>query len=62
MSMAKRKITVGDLSAILDVSKRSIQAWINSGKYNARVDKDGKQFFYPEDLESIPEEIGRAHV
>lgn len=60
--MAKRKITVGDLSAILDVSKRSIQAWINSGKYNVRVDKDGNQFFYPEDLESIPEVYEMNHT
>ena len=51
----KRKISIGDLSAILDVSKRSIQAWINSGKYNARTDKEGQQFFYPEDLSSIQE-------
>lgn len=53
--MMKYKITVSDLSAILDVSKRSVQAWIDSGKYKVRVDKEGNPFFYPEDLASIPE-------
>lgn len=53
--MAKKKLSIGDLSSILDVSKRSVQAWIDTKRYTSHVDKNGNVFFYMEDLESIPE-------
>lgn len=61
--MAKKKISFGDLSAILDVSKRTVQSWANTGKYKAHQGKDGKPFFYEEDLLSIPEvaEMANTH-
>lgn len=53
--MKRRKILIGDVSAVLDVSKRTVNSWIEKGSINARSDKDGGLFFYEEDLEHIPE-------
>lgn len=51
----KKKIYFTDLSAILDVSIASVSSWGKKEKFPAYTDKDGRQFFYEEDLLSIAE-------
>lgn len=53
--MNNRKITFGELSAILDVSKATVNSWANKGTFPVHTDKDGNPFFYEKDLMSIPE-------
>lgn len=51
----KNKLYFTDLSAILDVSIASVSSWGKKEKFPAYTDKDGRQFFYEEDLLSIAE-------
>ncbi len=53
--MPRTKISFGDLSAILDVSKRTVQAWADEGRYRVRIGNDGQPFFWNTDLLDIPE-------
>ena len=40
---------------IMGVSKRTLETWKKNGKYTFHSAKDGKQFFYVEDLLDVPE-------
>ena len=61
VKMKSKKIYVGDLSAILDVSKRSIQSWMERGVYPYHTDEFGVPFFYEKDLMGIPEVASMAN-
>ena len=60
--MSKNKISFGDLSAILDISKRTVKAWADSGKYKVHKGKNGELFFLEEDLMDIPEVAEMANT
>lgn len=53
--MAQKRIYFSDLSAILDVSRASVNSWAERGLYPVHIDKNGRKFFYEKDLLSIPE-------
>lgn len=54
-NMDRIKYFFGDLSALLDISKKTIQAWVNAGKLSVHIGKDGKPFFYEDELTIFPE-------
>lgn len=60
--MKNRKITFGELSAILDVSKATVNSWANKGTFPVHKDNNGTPFFYEKDLLGIPEVAQMANT
>lgn len=60
--MKNRKITFGELSAILDVSKATVNSWANKGTFPVHTDSNGTPFFYERELLSIPEVARMANT
>ena len=53
--MQARTISLNNLSDLLGVSRATVEAWVQNGKYRAYRDTNGKAFFYLSDLSSVPE-------
>ena len=60
--MRNRKITVGQLSAILDVSKATVNSWAAKKIYPVHKSRNGSIFFYEKDLLDIPEVAAMANT
>lgn len=60
--MKNRKITVGQLSAILDVSKATVNSWAAKKIYPVHKSRNGSIFFYEKDLLDIPEVAAMANT
>lgn len=60
--MKNRKITVGQLSAILDVSKSTVNSWATKKIYPVHKSRNGSIFFYEKDLIDIPEVAAMANT
>lgn len=53
--MSPTTISDTNFADIMGVSKRTLEAWKESGKYAVHSTEDGKQFFYVKDLLDVPE-------
>ncbi|MDE7413695.1 MAG: DNA (cytosine-5-)-methyltransferase [Muribaculaceae bacterium] len=53
--MQGRTISINNFADLLGVSRATVNSWINSGKYRAHTQSDGKRYFYLEDVKSAPE-------
>lgn len=48
-------ISINNFSDLLGVSRATVDAWINSGRYPVYQDSSGKRFFKTEDIANVPE-------
>lgn len=55
-------ISLNNFSYLLGVSKATVEAWVNSGKYRATEDENGKMHFRVSDIADVPEISAMLHT
>ncbi|MDD7455417.1 MAG: DNA (cytosine-5-)-methyltransferase [Bacteroidales bacterium] len=53
--MLSNTISVNNFAYLVGVSRATVDAWINSGKYPIRTDGNGKRYFNLNDVRDVPE-------